>query len=137
MTAAQDATLALLTRYYAAFATQDHAGMLDCLTDDVAHHINQGGTETGKAAFAAFLDVMDTAYCERLTDMVLFASEDGTRAAAEFRVLGTYLKTAEGCPEAHGQTYDLPAGAFFNLKNGKIARISVYYNAADWVEQVS
>ncbi len=135
MTAAQDATLALLTRYYAAFATQDHAGMLDCLTDDVAHHINQGGTETGKAAFAAFLDVM--AYCERLTDMVLFASEDGTRAAAEFRVLGTYLKTAEGCPEAHGQTYDLPAGAFFSLKNGKIARISVYYNAADWVEQVS
>lgn len=137
MTTAQDATLALLSQYYAAFAAHDHAGMMACLTDDIEHRINQGPVEHGKDAFAAFMTGMDTAYSEELVDMVLFASEDGTRAAAEFRVLGKYLETAEGYPEAHGQTYDLPAGAFFTLTDGKISRISVFYNAEDWVAQVS
>ncbi|MBW6419581.1 ketosteroid isomerase-related protein [Celeribacter sp. PS-C1] len=130
-------TLALLTRYYEAFAAHDHATMLDCLTDDIEHRINQGPVEHGKEAFAAFMVTMDTAYQETLADMVLFANDEGTRAAAEFRVLGKYLKTAEGYPEAHGQSYDLPAGAFFDIRDGKIARVSVYYNAEDWVAQVS
>lgn len=130
-------TLALLSRYYDAFAAHDHATMLDCLTDGVEHRINQGPVEHGKDAFARFMKMMDTAYQEELVDMVLFANDAGTRAAAEFRVLGKYLETAEGCPEAHGQSYDLPAGAFFDITGGKISRVSVYYNAEDWIAQVS
>jgi steroid delta-isomerase-like uncharacterized protein len=60
----------------------------------------------------------------------------GTRAAAEFVVHGKYLATDEGLPEANGQTYLLPAGAYFDLAEGKIARVSVYYNLADWTRQV-
>ena len=38
--------------------------------------------------------------------------------------------------QANGQTYVLPAGAFFEIRNGKVARISNYYNLNDWVAQV-
>ncbi|MNP85710.1 hypothetical protein D3C76_1855680 [compost metagenome] len=52
-------------------------------------------------------------------------------------VNGAYLRTDEGLPEAKGQTYVLPAGAFFSIRDGKIARVTTYYNLADWTRQVS
>ena len=48
-----------------------------------------------------------------------------------------YLATDPGLPQAHGQTYVLPAGAFFDVAGGKITRITTFYNLADWVAQVS
>eukprot|EP01037_Dinobryon_pediforme_P005580 gene5580-5637_t len=78
------ATLALIERYYTAFNAGDWQGMLDCLSDDVAHDINQGTRQSGKAAFTAFLAHMERCYKERLDDIVIMASDDGTRAAAEF-----------------------------------------------------
>ena len=128
--------IALLARYYDAFNRGDNEGMLDCLSDDVAHDINQGSRQTGKAAFADFLAHMDRCYRERLCDIVLMANDAGTRASAEFLVHGEYLATDEGLPEAAGQTYVLPAGAFFDLSGGAITRVSVYYNLADWTAQV-
>jgi len=130
------AALALLTRYYAAFNAGDWQGMLDCLDDDVAHDINQGETQRGKEAFARFLAHMERCYKERLDGIVLMASDDGTRGAAEFTVHGEYLATDDGLPEANGQTYQLPAGAFFAIAGGKITRVTVYYNLADWTAQV-
>ena len=130
------AALALVERYYQAFNAEDGEAMLACLAEDVAHDINQGARQTGKAAFRAFLAHMDRCYRERLSDIVLMASDDGTRAAAEFIVHGAYLATDEGLPAARGQTYLLPAGAFFSLADDQITRVSVYYNLADWIAQV-
>ncbi|WP_333837209.1 ketosteroid isomerase-related protein [Novosphingobium sp.] len=130
------ATLALLETYYAAFNAGDWDGMLACLSDDVAHDINQGERQTGKDTFRTFLGHMERCYKERLEDIVLMASEDGTRAAAEFVVHGTYLATDEGLPEAQGQTYVLPAGAFLAIAEGRITRLTMYYNLADWTAQV-
>jgi steroid delta-isomerase-like uncharacterized protein len=110
---------------------------LDCLTDDVAHDINQGARETGKDAFRAFLGRMDHAYSEQLQDIIVMTSTDGTRAAAEFMVHGVYKVADEGFPPAHGQSSVLPAGGFFDIANGKITRVSVYYNLTDWIAQVS
>lgn len=132
----REATAALIERYYAAFNAGDSAAMLDCLTEDVAHDINQGGRQSGKAAFRDFLAHMDRCYRERLTDIVVMTSEDGARAGAEFVVHGAYLATDEGLPPATGQTYVLPAGAFFEIRDGLIARVSVHYNLADWIAQV-
>ena len=64
-------------------------------------------------------------------------AKNALKAAAEFIVNGTYLETDEGLPEATGQTYRLPGGSFFTLKDGKIARVTTYYNLADWIKQVS
>lgn len=129
-------TLALLARYYEAFNAGDGEGMLACLSDDVAHDINQGERQSGKEAFRSFLAHMDRCYKERLTDIVLMANEDGSRGSAEFIVHGEYLATDEGLPEAAGQTYVLPAGAFFDVRGGLISRVSVYYNLTDWIRQV-
>ncbi len=131
------ATRMLITKYYAAFNADDHAGMLGLLGNDVVHDINQGGRQEGKAAFADFLAHMDKCYRERLTDIAVMVGEDGDRAAAEFVVHGEYLATDEGLPEARGQRYVLPAGAFFELTGGLISRVTVYYNLGDWTRQVS
>lgn len=130
-------SLALLNRYYAAFNAGDTATMVALVTDDVAHDVNQGGRRTGKALFAEFNAHMTRCYKETLTDIVVFVSEDGTRGAAEFIVNGTYLASDEGLPEAKGQTYCLPAGTFFDIRDGQIARITTYYNLEDWIAQVS
>lgn len=122
--------------YYDAFNRQDMAAFFDLLADDVAHDINQGERQTGKDAFAAFMDKMNRCYSETLTDIVIMESADGTRGAAEFTVNGEYLATDEDLPEAAGQKYVLPAGAFFDIHDGKVARISNYYNLNDWIAQV-
>jgi steroid delta-isomerase-like uncharacterized protein len=129
-------SLALIERYYAAFNAGDRAGMLACLSENVVHDINQGERQVGKPAFAAFLAHMDRCYAEQLANITIMAHPDGGRGAAEFIVHGQYLATDEGLPRAHGQRYTLPAGAFFTLTNGLIARISVYYNLPDWMRQV-
>ncbi|MDG1169553.1 MAG: isopropylmalate/homocitrate/citramalate synthase, partial [Sulfitobacter sp.] len=58
-------------------------------------------------------------------------------AAAEFTVNGTYLATDAGLPEARGQTYKIPAGSFFDIRDGKISRITTRYNLSDWTAQVA
>ena len=126
-----------LTRYFAAFNAGDTEGMLDCLTDDVAHHVNEGQVRRGKEAFRDFCHHMTRCYRETLTDIVIFEAENGTRAAAEFIVNGTYLETDSGLPEACGQTYRLPGGSFMGLEDGLICRVTTYYNLADWIAQVS
>ncbi|MGR9100757.1 MAG: nuclear transport factor 2 family protein [Gammaproteobacteria bacterium] len=130
-------TKELIQNYYNAFNRGDMEAFLSLLTDDVVHDINQGGREIGKEAFAEFMQRMNTNYRERLVDMHIMTNEDGSRAAAEFVVLGKYLNTDEGLPEAKGQTYWLPAGAFFEIRDGQVARITNYYNLEDWILQVS
>jgi len=129
--------LDLVTRYYAAFNAGNAAGMLALLTGDVRHDINEGETQVGLEPFRTFLDRMDAHYREQARDLVVMATPDGTRAAAEFVIHGEYLRTDSGLPEARGQTYVLPVGAFFEIRGSQIARVTNYYNLADWTRQVS
>ncbi len=130
-------TAALVRRYFDAFNAGDGEGMLACLTDDVIHDVNQGERRTGKEKFRAFNARMTHHYRERLDGIAVMVSKDGARAAAEFNVNGTYLETDSGLPAAKGQTYVLPAGTFFAIRDGKIARVTTYYNLTDWIAQVS
>ena len=127
----------LVRRYYDAFNAGDAEGMLALLCKDVRHDVNQGGARIGKDAFAEFCAHMARCYSERLEHIVVMASANGERAAAEFTVRGAYLATDDGLPEARGQTYSLPAGTFFGIRDGAIARVTTYYNLKDWVAQVS
>ena len=136
MTPAQTAR-ATIQAYYDAFNRGDTGAMVACLHDDFTHHVNEGSARLGKQAFAEFCAHMSDTYKELLTDLVVYGSEDGTRGAAEFTVNGTYLKSDPGLPEAQGQTYVLPAGGFFSLKDGRITRVTTYYNLQDWIRQVS
>ncbi len=126
----------LIRAYYAAFNAGDRDAMLALLSDDVVHDLNQGARETGREAFAAFMRRMDTSYRERLDDIVVMTSSDGRRAAAEYVVHGEYLADDAGLPPARGQRYVLPGGAFFAIRDGRITRVSNYYNLEDWIAQV-
>jgi steroid delta-isomerase-like uncharacterized protein len=130
-------TRATIKAYFAAFNAENPAGMLACVTPDVEHRVNEAGIRHGAEKFAEFCTHMGVSYRERLTDIEIFINETETRAAAEFIVHGTYLQTDPGLPPALGQTYTLPAGSFFALKDGKISRITTFYNLNDWIAQVS
>lgn len=133
----QAATEALIRTYYAAFNRGDTDGVLACLADDVVHDVNQGVRRKGKAAFRAFSQHMSRCYHEELTDIAVMTGSDGARASAEFNVHGTYLQTDEGLPPASGQTYALPAGTFFAIRDDLITRVTTYYNLTDWLMQVT
>ncbi|WP_136660299.1 ketosteroid isomerase-related protein [Nitratireductor sp. XY-223] len=132
----QTATENLIRSYLDAFNASDSEAMLALLSEDVIHDINQGGREIGREKFRWFNAMMAEHYSETLGDIAIMVSADGTRAAAEFTVRGTYLKTAEGLPPASGQSYSLPAGIFFEVEDGRISRVTTCYNLNDWIAQV-
>jgi len=132
-----EATRDLIARYYAAFNAGDTAGMLAAVAGDVEHRVNEGGIRRGADRFAEFCGQMGQRYSEDLRDIEIFVNATGTRAAAEFTVHGRYLVTDPGLPEARGQAYVLPAGAFFDVAGGQITRITTFYNLKDWIAQVS
>jgi len=127
---------AVITTYYTTFNAGNRLALLALLSDDIVHDINQGGRETGKSAFAAFLARMDRCYREEVQDLVVSTASDGRHAAAEFTIQGSYLSTDDGLPLARGQTYRLPVGAFFTIRAGQIARVSNFYNLQEWLRQI-
>ncbi len=137
MTPANSATTALVAAYYVHFNAANWPEMLDLLTEDVIHDINQGEREIGIPAFRTFLARMDRCYKERLTHIHVMASSDGRHAAAEYVVEGTYKATDDGLPPATGQTYRIAGGAFFDIRDGRIARVSNAYNLNEWLRQIS
>ena len=48
----------------------------------------------------------------------------------------SYRATADGLPVAQGQSYGIAAGIFFEVDDGRISRVSTYYNLAEWIRQV-
>lgn len=132
MTNAQE----LIKNYYHAFNAKDVQGMLNLVTEEVIHDTNQGSRTVGKKDFLDFLNDMNKFYDENLTNIVIMSNSDQNRASAEFICNGTYLVSAPGLPPARHQKYSLPVGCFFEIKNGKINRITNYYNLNDWLAQV-
>ena len=126
-----------VTAYYTAFNAENPAAMLACVTGNIEHRVNEAGIRLGAEKFAEFCAHMGVSYREQLKDIEIFVNEAGTRAAAEFTVHGEYLNTDPGLPEAKGQKYTLPDGSFFDLQDGKISRITTFYNLNDWIAQVS
>ncbi len=129
--------LEVVKNYYQAFNSRDWSAMISFVDDNIRHEPNQGTPRIGKALFTDFMKHMDDSYSEELKDIVLFSSETEGRIAAEFVVHGTYKNSEEGLPEAKGQNYVLPASAFLEVVNGKITRVTTYYNLELWIQLVS
>jgi steroid delta-isomerase-like uncharacterized protein len=132
----RDLLVQTIHKYYDSFNRGEMELFFELLTEDVVHDINQGKQEVGKTAFRHFMQRMHQHYQEKVLELVVFSNEQGSRAAAEFFIEGTYLSTDLGLPEARGQTYHLRCGAFFELRGGKICRVTNYYNLSDWLSQV-
>ena len=141
-TRSNDRAIEVVLGYYNAFNRGDWAGMLALLDEGVVHDLNQGPREVGKPAFAAFLQRMETRCREQLHDIVVMTAPDGHRAAAEFVVHGESIaddagrSTGSGQARARGQKYVLPGGAFFDIRQGHIQRVSNYCNQQEGIQQV-
>lgn len=122
--------------YFEAFNASDYDRLLSLLDEDVVHDINQGNREIGREKFSWFLARMRQHYDERIDDLVIMTTPDGSRAAAEYTLRGTYLVTAEDQPPASGQTYSIAAGVFFDFDDGRISRITACCNLRAWVRQI-
>jgi steroid delta-isomerase-like uncharacterized protein len=134
---ARDESTDVVKNYYAAFNRKDWDAMLNLVSESVVHDMNQGNRAVGKSAFARFLSHMAECYDEVLSDIVVF-SGGSRRVAAEFIVRGRYLRTDGDFPPARGQNYALPAGAFFEVgDDGRIERVTTYYNLSAWIKMVS
>jgi steroid delta-isomerase-like uncharacterized protein len=131
------ATERLIRAYYDCFNRADWDGMVGLMTKDVAHDVNQGGREIGRDAFRRFLDRMAGSYREEVVELIVLTETSGKRAAAEYLVSGTYLKTDTGLPPARGQSYRIAGGAFFEVAEGRIARVANYYNLQEWLRQIA
>lgn len=130
-------TVSIIEQYYAAFNQRDWTLFFSLLADNVRHDINHGSHEIGKAAFHTFMNRMNQCYEETIENICIMTNTNyPDRAAVEYVVHGKYLRTDTGLPEAKGQIYQLPGGAFFEIKNGTITRITNYYNLADWLKQI-
>ncbi|MCC6468953.1 MAG: nuclear transport factor 2 family protein [Alphaproteobacteria bacterium] len=130
------ATDRLIKTYYDRFNARDVDGFLALLSPGVVHDISQGGSEKGRPAFRRFMLHMNDCYAEKVRNLAVMTSPDGSRAAAEFDLDGTYRRTDGKLPKAKGQRYRLRVGAFFVIRRGKIARVSNHYNMNDWLRQV-
>ena len=126
----------IIRDYYKAFNEKKFDLMLSYLTEDVIHDTNQGDRSKGRSSFVNFMKEMDEFYDEHLENIVVMTEATGKRAAAEFICKGIYKTTASGLPPARGQKYELPVGCFFEIQDGKIARVTNYYNMNDWLKQV-
>jgi steroid delta-isomerase-like uncharacterized protein len=133
---ARNEAISVIRQYYERFNAGDVDGFLDLMSDDVAHDVSQGNREVGKAAFRRFLAHMNRCYEERVYDLAIMVDDTGRRAAAEFQLDGTYVETDGDLPPARGQSYVLTVGAFFELRDGKITRVTNTYNMREWLRQV-
>jgi steroid delta-isomerase-like uncharacterized protein len=129
--------LKIAQQYYQCFNAQNWEGMLALLSDNIRHEVNQGDPRIGLDLYREFLKHMDECYEELLTDMVFFTEPSSQRIACEFTVNGLYKKTDGDFVPAKGQRYVLPAGAFLEISEGKITRVTTYYNLPLWIKLVS
>lgn len=126
-----------ITRYFEAFNAGDIDGMLEQMTDDVSHHVNEGTIREGKALFRDYCEQLMRCYQERVLNVVELESPDHMRRAAEYLVRGEYVRTDIGMPKATGQVYVLPGGSFFSFRDGKISRLTTYFNLHELRQQLS
>lgn len=126
----------LLQGYFSALNDRDIRACLALVSDELILQPNQGFTEQGRDAFAAFLERQLHCYREMIESLVILVEPQGRHAACEYRVIGEYLATDDGLPEACGQRYEMRVGAFFEIQHGLIARISLHFNLPDWLAQV-
>lgn len=127
--------LEIVKQYYDSFNQKNWEGMFALLDPAIRHEVNQGEVRIGLEKYREFMQTMDECYEETLSDLVYMSDASGQRIACEFVVNGIYKKGDE--PPAHHQTYILPAGAFLEVHDGKITRVTTYYNLPLWIKLVS
>lgn len=108
-------TIDLITRFLAALDAGDVPAALALLHEDVVHDTSQAGREIGPDKYRWHLAERSRRARESFHDIAIMATDDGTRAAAEFTLKGR---------GRDGEAYSVNAGMFFSVSDGRIERIT-------------
>ncbi len=128
---------AVVSKYYEAFNRKDIDAILALCSDDVANDPNQGDTQIGKDKLKIFLETAWAHFDEKVSNIMLMANKDESKVASEYLVHGTYYKTKPGLFESTNQKYEILPTTVFTIKNGKITRMTRYYNTKAWLDIVN
>lgn len=109
--------IGLIERFITALNAGDFDAAIACLHEDVVHDTGGENRAFGQSAFRESLVRRQAETNEELGDVVIMASDDGTRAAAEF--------TRRGRSDAGaGKHYSVAGGMFFAIEDATIIRVS-------------
>lgn len=127
----------IIKKYYAALNNKDMKAYLALMDTNVIHDINLGDSETGIDKLKVYVQKDLDSFDEKLSDIIIMTTPDGTHAAAEWIDNGTYYKNYPGFPiKARGQHYTIRGGQFFEIHKGKITRITTYFDTAGFFKQI-
>ncbi len=117
----------VVLEFFTALNMQDAAALSSLVADDIAHDLGIADRDVGRQPFLEHIQRSQAEFREHVFDIEVMVNEAGTRAAAEFTVLGfPLLQGPSEAAEELAETYRLPCGAFFEIAGEQIARISNY-----------
>ncbi|MBW3096058.1 nuclear transport factor 2 family protein [Pseudohoeflea coraliihabitans] len=132
-----DVTIDLISRFLAAYSARNIDDMLDCFGEDAALDITNSERVIGRRQIRFALAERLKQFEERVGDIVIMTTENGSRAAAEFTLRGRYRSDADELPPASGQDYALAAGVFCEAEDAGLSRLSLRFNPVELRRQVS
>jgi len=103
----------------------------DCFKEDIAVGKATHGKEPMKVLVSGAFSAIPDMKIELVT---LFYC--GESAATEWTMSGSYSSDYPGFPQAAGRHFSVRGASIMELRNGKISRISDYWNFASFLQQV-
>jgi steroid delta-isomerase-like uncharacterized protein len=103
----------------------------DCIKEDIAIGKSTLGKKEMKALITGAFTSMPDMNIKLVT---IFVS--GNWAATEWIMSGSYSNAYPGMPPATGNKFSVRGASIMELHNGKISRISDYWNFASFLQQV-
>ena len=103
----------------------------DCFKEDIA----VGRATRGKEEMKALIGGAFTAIPDMKIELVTLFYRGGW-AATEWIMSGSYSSDYPGFPVAAGRHFSVRGASVMELRNGKISRISDYWNFASFLNQV-
>ena len=98
------------------------------VSDDVVLDCHPQHREWGLEALDALLNRCQNAFREHVFEIEIMTNVDGTRAAAEYTVLGVPIGEDSQEVEETPQSYRFSGGLFFEIRDARIARLSPLRN---------
>lgn len=134
---AHQQTIELVNTYYNALNNKNMNQFFAIITPNVIHDINQGGSEQGIGKFKLFMQQSNNSFDEKLSHIIIMVSNDGNYATGQWIDHGTYYRDFPGMGlKAKNQKYILRGANIFEITNGKISRVTTYFNEAEFMTQV-
>lgn len=124
----------IVAAYYAAYNKQDITGQIALMAPEFKHFQNSGKVEIGTDAYRKYTAAVYTEVKEEVYQIDYIVGQDPMQIAAQSRARGEYFQNPD--IKTQRQKYDIPLAEFFEVRDGKITKLSTYYNELEWENQV-